>query len=65
MDDINVPRENSGASETSETSETGEPREIWYLSPEQWDQFIEYLDAPARELPKLRKLLFKPTVFDQ
>jgi len=37
----------------------------FYLSPEKWDEFCSALDAPPRELPELRKLLNKPSVFDK
>lgn len=37
----------------------------FYLSPEKWDEFCAALDAPPRDLPKLRKLLTEPSVFDE
>ena len=37
----------------------------FYLSPEKWDQFCAALDAPPKELPRLRKLLTEPGVFDE
>ena len=37
----------------------------FYLSPEKWDEFFAALDAPPRELPKLRELLREPSVFDE
>ena len=36
----------------------------FYLSAEKWDEFIAALDAPPKDLPRLRKLLTEPTVFD-
>jgi uncharacterized protein (DUF1778 family) len=30
-----------------------------------WNEFSERLDAPARDLPTLRKLLTEPDVFDR
>lgn len=36
----------------------------FYLSPEKWDEFCAALDAPPKDLPKLRELLTKPGVFD-
>jgi len=43
------------------------PRTIqshFYLSPEEWDEFVAVLDAPPQELPEMRILLTKPSVFD-
>lgn len=37
----------------------------FYLSPEKWDAFCAALDAPPRDLPKLRRLLREPSVFDK
>jgi len=37
----------------------------FYLSPEKWDEFCAALDAPPKELPRLRELLTKPSVFDE
>ena len=37
----------------------------FYLSDEKWQEFCAALDAPPAELPELRKLLTKPTVFDE
>jgi uncharacterized protein (DUF1778 family) len=31
----------------------------------QWAEFTKRLDAPAKDLPRLRKLLTKPDVFDR
>ena len=36
----------------------------FYLSAKKWDEFIAALDAPAKDVPKLRKLLTEPSVFD-
>jgi uncharacterized protein (DUF1778 family) len=35
------------------------------LNAEQWTEFMEMLDAPPRVLPRLRKLLREPSVFDE
>jgi uncharacterized protein (DUF1778 family) len=35
------------------------------LSPEKWDEFCAALDAPPKKLPRLRKLLTGPSVFDE
>ena len=37
----------------------------FYLSAEKWDAFCAALDAPPKELPKLRELLRKPSIFDE
>ena len=34
------------------------------LNDEQWTKFMAALDAPPRELPRLKKLLQEPGVFD-
>jgi uncharacterized protein (DUF1778 family) len=36
----------------------------FYLSDEKWDEFCAALDAPPKDLPRLRKLLARPGVFD-
>lgn len=36
----------------------------FYLSPEKWNEFVAALDAPPRDLPRLRQLLSEPSVFD-
>lgn len=38
-------------------------RRVFQLPPEQWKAFITALDAPPRDLPRLRKLLKEPGVF--
>jgi uncharacterized protein (DUF1778 family) len=35
------------------------------LNAEQWDAFVAMLDAPPRDLPKLRELMQQPSVFEQ
>ena len=35
------------------------------LSPKQWKKFCEILDRPAREIPRLKKLFSKKTLFDE
>jgi len=37
----------------------------FYLSPEKWDEFCRALDAPPKDLPRLRRLLKGPSVFDE
>lgn len=38
-------------------------RRVFQLPPEKWKAFITALDAPPRDLPRLRKLLNEPSVF--
>lgn len=40
-------------------------RRLFLLSDERWVAFESALDEPARELPRLRKLLDSPTVLDE
>lgn len=35
------------------------------LSAEQWEKFLEALDAPPRKLPALERLIQKPSVFER
>ena len=39
-------------------------RQHFGLDAEQWAAFMEALDAPGRELPRLKRLLQEPSVFD-
>jgi uncharacterized protein (DUF1778 family) len=34
------------------------------MTPSEWDAFCKALDAPPRSIPKLKKLLTEPSVFD-
>lgn len=38
-------------------------RRVFQLPPEKWEAFVAALDAPPRDLPRLRKLLNEPSVF--
>ncbi len=38
-------------------------RRVFQIPPEKWDAFVEALDTPPRDLPRLRKLLTEPGVF--
>lgn len=38
-------------------------RRVFQLPPEKWEAFVAALDAPPRDLPRLRKLLDEPSVF--
>ncbi|MBV6304303.1 DUF1778 domain-containing protein [Candidimonas humi] len=43
--------------------ETLADRRVFQLPPEKWEAFIAALDAPPRDLPRLRKLLKEQSVF--
>jgi len=43
--------------------ETLADRRVFQLPPEQWKAFVAALDAPPRDLPRLRKLLQEQSVF--
>jgi uncharacterized protein (DUF1778 family) len=38
-------------------------RRVFLLDPEKWDAFVAALDAPPRDLPRLRKLVNEPSIF--
>ena len=38
-------------------------RRVFLLNSEQWDAFVAALDAPPRELARLRKLVIEPSIF--
>lgn len=40
-------------------------RRVFALSEDRWEAFMEVLDRPAQELPRLRELLESPTVLDE
>lgn len=44
--------------------ETLAERRVFLLGPEQWKKFQAALDAPPRALPRLKKLLREPGLFD-
>ena len=44
--------------------ETLADRRVFSLSSEQWTKFQAALDAPPRALPRLKKLLREPGLFD-
>lgn len=44
--------------------ETLVDRQRFGLSVQQWEAFIAALDAPPRELPRLKRLFQEPNVFD-
>ena len=39
-------------------------RTAFALAPDDWDAFCTVLDAPARDIPALRRLLTDPGMFD-
>jgi uncharacterized protein (DUF1778 family) len=39
-------------------------RRSFPLAPEQWQKFNELLDAPARDIPQLKALLRKKSIFE-
>jgi uncharacterized protein (DUF1778 family) len=45
--------------------ETLPDRQRFGLNAERWAAFLEALDAPPRSLPRLKKLLQSPSVFEQ
>lgn len=40
-------------------------RRVFMLPNDRWDAFVQALDRPERELPRLRELLKAPTVLDE
>lgn len=38
---------------------------LFVLNSEQWTEFMAALDAPPRDLPRLRRLLSEPSFFEQ
>jgi uncharacterized protein (DUF1778 family) len=49
----------------SRAEETLFNRRLFYVDAETYDRFVEALDAPPREHPRLKRLLTEPSVFDQ
>ncbi len=45
--------------------ETLADRTRFGLDADQWKAFLEALDAPPRELPRLERLMREPSVFEQ
>lgn len=44
--------------------ETLPDRRRFGLKAEQWEAFMDALDAPPRDLPRMRRLLREPSVFE-
>jgi len=40
-------------------------RRVFMLPPTRWEAFVDALDRPERELPRLRKLMDIPTILDE
>lgn len=38
-------------------------RRVYQLPPEQWEAFVTALDAPVKDMPRMRKLLNEPGIF--
>jgi len=51
------------ASALSRAEEALADRRVFQLSPEKWEAFVAALDAPPRDMPRLRKLLNEPGIF--
>ncbi|GIL02951.1 MAG: hypothetical protein BroJett030_28500 [Alphaproteobacteria bacterium] len=51
------------ASALGRAEETLADRRVFQLDAARWAAFIAALDAPPRDLPRLRRLLSEPTVF--
>lgn len=51
------------ASALGRAEEALSDRRVFHLSPEKWNAFVMALDAPPRDMPRLRALLNKPSVF--
>lgn len=44
---------------------TADPENVMHLSPVAWDQFIQALEGPPRDMPRMRALLNQPDAPDQ
>lgn len=51
------------ASALGRAEEALSDRRVFHLSPEKWNAFVAALDAPPRDMPRLRALLNRPSVF--
>ena len=49
----------------SHAAETLAERRHFGLDEERWAAFMLALDAPVRELPRIRRLLNEPSIFDE
>ena len=49
---------------TIEGNGDGSEQVLFVLPPDRWQAFCDALDAPAREIPALRKLLTEASVLD-
>ncbi|MDX8459705.1 DUF1778 domain-containing protein [Mesorhizobium humile] len=48
---------------TAPSADTPPDRRSFPLDTEKWEAFLAALDAPARDLPRLKRLLSEPSVF--
>lgn len=39
--------------------------EVWMLDDQQWEEFWNRLEAPVKELPKLKALFERPNIFEE
>ena len=51
------------ASALGRAEEALSDRRVFHLSPEKWEAFITALDAPPRDMPRLRRLLNETGIF--
>lgn len=42
-----------------------DPESVWYVDEETWDWLQALLAEEPKEIPKLKELLTKPTIFDK
>jgi predicted DNA-binding antitoxin AbrB/MazE fold protein len=49
---------------TIDANGEGTEQVLFVLPPDRWQMFCDALDAPAREIPALRKLLMEASVLD-
>lgn len=50
---------------TAEAQQVLADRTRFELAPEEWDRFVELLDRPPVDKPRLRRLLTEPSVLDR
>ena len=49
---------------TLEAERTLADRRLFRLNPERWERFVRALDRPAKEKPRLKKLMRQPSTLD-
>jgi predicted DNA-binding antitoxin AbrB/MazE fold protein len=60
---VNLP-EQQEVTLTIEANGDGAEQVLFVLPPDRWQAFCDALDAPARDIPALRKLLTEASVLD-